>query len=146
MRRPARGSACASRPNKSASPAPRKPPGGGAKSADANRKRSGCSRRREPERLRAAQGLASQRRAWDLENGWRPRLEVSADEDRSRVREGNAVRLLAMFRRLAVSVYLEWRRRDMRRQRKSLRDFYDAMSLERPRRALALVSAARPSV
>ena len=100
---------------------------------------------REPERLDAATWLGRQRRAWDIENGLHQHLDVSADEDRSRVRH-HAVKVLAKFRRLGVSVFKEWQERDRRRARTSLHDFRDAMSRRTQRGGFALIAAHRPSL
>ena len=101
---------------------------------------------RPPERLDAPTWLARQRRAWDIENGLHQRLDTSAAEDRSRVRHRNAVKVLAKFRRLGVSVFKEWQGQDPRRARASLRDFQDAMSLRAQRAGFALIAARHPSL
>jgi hypothetical protein len=101
---------------------------------------------RAADRLAADRWLARQRRAWDIENGLPQRLDISAEEDRSRVRHRNAVPVLAAFRRLGVSVFKEWQTREPRRARATLRDFHDAMGLHAQRGGLALVAAARPSL
>jgi predicted transposase YbfD/YdcC len=46
---------------------------------------------RASEQLSAPQWLAAQRAYWGIESGLHQRLDVSADEDRSRVRHRNAV-------------------------------------------------------
>ncbi len=101
---------------------------------------------RPPERLDAATWLLRQRRAWDIENGLHQRLDASAAEDRSRVRHRNAVKVLAKFRRLGVSVFKAWQGRDPQRARASLRDFQDAMSLRAQQGGFALIAARRPSL
>lgn len=101
---------------------------------------------REPARLDADRWLARQRCAWGIENGLHQRLDVSAEEDRSRVRHRNAVQVLAAFRRLGVSAFKEWQSRSPRRARATLRDFHDAMCLHAQRGGFALVAAARPSL
>ena len=60
---------------------------------------------RAPEHLPARQWLEGQRDYWGIEAGLHQRLDVSADEDRSRVRHRNAVWVLAMFRRISVSLF-----------------------------------------
>lgn len=101
---------------------------------------------RAADRLDADRWLARQRRAWDIENGPHQRLGASADEDRSRVRQRQAVHVLALFRRVSVSVFKEWQTREPRRARATLRDFHDAMRLRAQRGGFALVAAARPSL
>jgi len=57
---------------------------------------------RQPELVSPSQWLADQRAYWGIETGLHQRLDVSADEDRSRVRHRNAAWVLAMFRRISV--------------------------------------------
>lgn len=99
-----------------------------------------------PDRLSAAQWLTRQRQAWGIENGLHQRLDVSADEDRSRIRDRNAIWVMGMFRRLAVSLMMEWKSRDPGRKRKSQRDFYEEMSRDYQRKAFNLVNAAKPTI
>lgn len=96
---------------------------------------------REPTRLSAAQWGFWQRAYWGVESGLHQRLDVSADEDRSRVRDRNAAWVLAMFRRLAVSFFVHWRGQDPKRSKATLPDFHEEMGLEHQRRAFALVSS-----
>lgn len=96
---------------------------------------------RAPARLTAPQWLAAQRAYWGIESGLHQRLDVSADEDRSRVRHRNAAWILGMFRRLSVSLFMHWRGQDSRRAKATLADFHEEMGLEHQRRAFALVNA-----
>lgn len=56
------------------------------------------------EQLDAAGWLQHKRGYWVIESRLHHALDVSLDEDRSRVRQPNAALVLGMFRRLAVSV------------------------------------------
>ncbi|MGQ9663337.1 MAG: hypothetical protein ACUVWX_13515 [Kiritimatiellia bacterium] len=76
----------------------------------------------------------------------RQSLDVSALEDLCWVRTGNAVSLLGMFRRLAISVFKEWKACDPKRKWTTLTDFYTVMSLEGHRPRMRLVTAKRPSL
>ncbi len=96
---------------------------------------------RESARLTAPQWQRFQRAYWGVEGGLHQRLDVSADEDRSRVRHRNAAWTLAMFRRLAVSLFMHWRGQDPKRTKATLPDFHEEMGLEHQRRAFALVIA-----
>jgi len=96
---------------------------------------------RAPERLSATEWLAAQRPYWGIESGLHQRLDVSADEDRSRVRHRNAVWVLGMFRRISVSLFMHWRDQDPRRAKATLADFHEEMGLQYQRRAFALVNA-----
>jgi len=96
---------------------------------------------REPARLTAQQWEQLQRNYWGVEAGLHQRLDVSADEDRSRVRHRNAAWILAMFRRLGVSLFMHWRGRAPKRAKATLPDFHEEMGLENQRRAFALVNS-----
>lgn len=56
------------------------------------------------ERLDAAGWIKLKRGYWVIESRLHHALDVSLDEDRSRVRNSNAALVLGMFRRLVVSV------------------------------------------
>ena len=96
---------------------------------------------REPARLTARQWEQLQRAYWGVEAGLHQRLDVSADEDRSRVRHRNAVWILAMFRRLGVSLFMHWRGQAPKRAKATLPDFHEEMGLENQRRAFALCNS-----
>ena len=96
---------------------------------------------REPERLNATQWQLAQRAYRGIESGLHQRLDVSADEDRSRVRHRNAAWILGMFRRIAVSLFMHWRAKDSKRSKTTLTDFHEEMGLEHQRRAFALVNS-----
>ena len=96
---------------------------------------------RASSRLAAPQWETFPRAYWGVEGGLHQRLDVSAAEDRSRVRHRNAAWILAMFRRLGVSLFLHWRTQDLKRTKATLPDFHEEMGLEHQRRAFALVIA-----
>jgi len=96
---------------------------------------------RDATRLTAPQWEVSQRAYWGVEGGLHQRLDVSADEDRSRVRHRDAAWILAMFRRIGVSLFIHWRAQDLKRAKATLPDFHEEMGLEHQRRAFALVMA-----
>jgi len=52
--------------------------------------------------------LKNKRLYWVIESRLHHPLDISLDEDRSRVRHPNAALVLAMFRRLTVSLALHW--------------------------------------
>jgi len=52
--------------------------------------------------------LRNKRLYWIIESRLHHPLDISLDEDRSRVRHPNAAMVLASFRRLTVSVALHW--------------------------------------
>lgn len=102
---------------------------------------------REAASLSPEQWLRLNRQAWSIENGLHQRLDVTALEDLCRVRKRNAVWILGMFRRLAVSLYCEWRSRNSHKAKyASLMDFFHVMAFENQRRGLALVTSRSPSL
>ena len=101
---------------------------------------------REPSAMNAVQCLVALRQYWGIENGVHQRVDASANEDRSRVRTVNAVWVMGMFRRLAVSIYAEWRSRSEKRRRASLHDFHNLMARHNKKHAYSLVSALSPSL
>jgi hypothetical protein len=82
---------------------------------------------------------------WGIENGLHLRLDVTAGEDRSRVRNPVSVLNLAMIRRATISVAVDWIRRCRNKRQATLQGFYDFMSAKNHRKAFALVTAAAPS-
>ena len=101
---------------------------------------------REPERMKAQQWLKFQRQYWGIESGLHQRLDVSGNEDRCRVRTRNAAWILGMFRRLAISLFMEWYLRTTKRKWMTLTDFFSEMSVNNQRRGFLLVSARQPSI
>lgn len=98
---------------------------------------------RPPEALSAARWLFEQRAYWGIEAGLHQRLDVSADEDRSRVRHRNAAWTLSLFRRISISLFMHWRSQDPKRHKKTLPDFHEEMRLDQQRRAFLLVVSKR---
>jgi hypothetical protein len=96
---------------------------------------------REPERLPARQWLEEQRNYWGIEAGLHQRLDVSADEDRSRVRHRNAAWVLSLFRRTSASLFMHWRTQNSKWAKATLPDFHEEMGLDQQRRAFALVNS-----
>jgi predicted transposase YbfD/YdcC len=101
---------------------------------------------RDPQSLDAEHWLSALRTYWGIESALHQRLDASANEDLSRVRNVNAIWVLGMFRRLAVSFYAEWRSKSEKRLRASLRNYHDEMSLNNQKHAFWLVSAKKPSL
>ena len=94
--------------------------------------------------MNAQQMLKADRRYWGIETGLHLRLDVIAGEDRSRVRNRNAVMNLAVIRRAVVSVAVHWIRHCRDRRRASMSGFYDFMSAQGGKKALSLVTASKP--
>lgn len=75
----------------------------------------------------APQLLQSARDYWDIESGLHQRLDVTAKEDASRVRNRNALLVLGLARRSMMGIFRDWRRRRENQRQSTLKDFYDAM-------------------
>lgn len=99
-----------------------------------------------PERLHAPTWLQVNRAGFaGIENGLHQRLDISHDDDRCRVRHPNSMILLGLFRRLANSLFMEWRSRQTNPQYLTTTDFATDMAAEGHRRALIMVTAMNPS-
>lgn len=99
------------------------------------------------ETLTAEQWLGLNRQSWGIENGLHLRLDVTAMEDRCRVRTQNAAWVLGMFRRLSISLYTEWRMRNpAKTKHKTYTDFLHVMSYNNHKKAFNLVNSLKPSL
>lgn len=96
-------------------------------------------------RLNASQWLAANRTYWGIEGGLHQRLDASTGEDYCRVRHRNAVWVLGMFRRLAVSLFAEWRSRDDKRRYTTMTDFQSYMGAEHARPGLRFLTSCKPA-
>jgi len=98
-----------------------------------------------PERLSASAWLRLNRGGFGgIENGLHQRLDVSLDDDRCRVRHPNAMGVLGIFRRLANSLFMEWRSRQTNPQYLTTTDFHVDMAAEGHRRAMIMVMTMSP--
>ena len=100
---------------------------------------------RQRGRLTAAAMLGADRGYWGIENGLHLRLDVTAGEDKSRVRHPVSALNLGMIRRATISVAITWIMRCRNKRQATLRGFYDAMSAGNARKALSLVTVSKPS-
>lgn len=85
------------------------------------------------------------RRYWGIENGLHLRLDVTAGEDRSRVRLPRAALNLAMIRRVTVSLAVHWIGKCRNPRQATLQGFYDFMAAHNAQKALSLVTAYKAS-
>ena len=98
----------------------------------------------QPEQCNAQELLQCRREYWGIEAGHQ-RLDITLDEDRSRVRTPKGMTVLGMFRRLAISFACAWTDHPQRRkQKKSTRDFQRHLAAENSRRGFSLVTAHGP--
>lgn len=82
---------------------------------------------------------------WGIETGLHTRLDVSAGEDRSRVRNRTNAFNLALMRRVAISVALHWIRKCPTPRKATTTGFFDFMSANQRKRAFSLVTACHSS-
>ena len=99
-----------------------------------------------PEQLNAEQWLEANRRGWGIENGLHLRLDVSLHDDRCRVRTPNALWILGMLRRLANSLFLEWRRHQPNAKHKTTTDFQTVMGEDNQAKAMRFVTNKHPAL
>jgi hypothetical protein len=92
-------------------------------------------------KLSALQMLQADRRYWGIETGLHLRLDVSAGEDRSRVRNRTSALNLGMMRRAVISVAVHWIRQCRNPRKATTSGFFDFMAASQRKRAFSLVTA-----
>lgn len=95
--------------------------------------------------LSARDMLQLDRKYWGIENGMHLRLDVSGQEDKSRVRTRSAAFNLCLFRRAAISFAVHWILRQPNPRLATTQGFYDDMSANGCRKAFSLVTTRKPS-
>jgi hypothetical protein len=98
-----------------------------------------------PSQLDAEQMLQLDRDYWGIESGLHQRLDVSSQEDKSRVRTPKAAFTLCLFRRAATSFAIHWIQRQRDKRLATTSGFYDAMGAKGSRKAFSLVTIKHPS-
>jgi hypothetical protein len=88
--------------------------------------------------------LAAVRLYWEIENGLHQRLDVTAKEDSSRVRNRNSLLLLGMVRRGVMGIFHAWRKKRKNKRQSTLNDFHDTMALHQHRQAAQLLRCHLP--
>ena len=99
-----------------------------------------------PQALNAQQWLLANRQSWGIESGLHQRLDVSLNDDRCRVRNANGLWVLGMFRRLANSLFMEWRGQQPNAKYKTTTDFQSAMGENNLAKAIRFVTCKRPNL
>jgi len=89
--------------------------------------------------------LKADRDYWGIESGLNYRLDVSAQEDKSRVRTRSSAFNLGLFRRAAISFGIAWIKKQPNKRKATLNGFYDEMSMKGFRKAFSLVTASKPA-
>lgn len=98
------------------------------------------------QQLDAAQWLRFNRAGWGIESGLHQRLDVSYNDDRCRIQSDNGIWVLGMFRRIANSLFMQWRSLQRRPDHVTTTDFQTLMSQDHRAAALRLVVKKRPSL
>jgi predicted transposase YbfD/YdcC len=98
------------------------------------------------ERLNASQWLKANRDGWGIESGLHQRLDISYNDDRCRVQSDKGIWIFGMFRRLANSLFMEWRQAQRRPDHVTTTDFQALLAYDNRRRALRFVSTQKPSL
>jgi hypothetical protein len=93
---------------------------------------------------KAKQLLHAIRTYWDIEAGLHQRLDVTAREDASRVRNRNALLVLGIVRRSIMGTFRCWRSQQRNQRQSTLQDFYDTMKKFHGRHAWQNITS-RPS-
>ena len=78
---------------------------------------------------------------WRIEAGHH-RLDVTAREDASRVRNRNSLTVLGLVRRITLGFHQAWRAKRKNQRQSTLKDFHDAMDRHQHRAAWRLIQAA----
>lgn len=99
-----------------------------------------------PQRLKAQTWLHLNRQGWGIESGLHQRLDVSYNDDRCRVQSDQGMLILGMYRRIANSLFMEWRQHQRRPEHVTTTDFQTLMAEAHRSRALRVVLAKRPSL
>lgn len=100
----------------------------------------------ELEEWSASQWLKANRDGWGIENGSHQRLDVTLNDDRCRVRSGNGLLVLGLFRRLVISLFMHWRLRQPNPPQKSLTDFQSLMGENNLARTMSFITSKRPKL
>jgi predicted transposase YbfD/YdcC len=97
----------------------------------------------ELDETRAGELLELIRLYWSIEGGLHQRLDVTAGEDLSRVRNRNAIKVLGILRRSTIGIYYHWRRGRKNQRQSTLKDFHDAMNKFNNRKAFSAVTTSK---
>lgn len=100
----------------------------------------------EPKELNAQRWLKLNRAAWGIESGLHQRLDISYNDDRCRVQSQEGIWIFGMFRRLANSLFMEWRAGQRRPEHVTTTDFHALLGQDNRRRAFRLVTTMNPSL
>jgi hypothetical protein len=98
------------------------------------------------ERLNASQWLKANRDAWGIESGLHQRLDISYNDDRCRVQSDKGIWIFGMVRRLANSLFMEWRQAQRRPDHVTTTDFQALLTQDNRRHALRFITSKKISL
>jgi hypothetical protein len=98
-----------------------------------------------PEILDPSKWLKLNRQGWGIESGLHQRLDISHNDDRCRLQSPSGIWMLGMFRRIAISLYMEWRAARRRPDHVTTTSFQALLAEEHRQRALRLLTTTRPN-
>jgi predicted transposase YbfD/YdcC len=81
---------------------------------------------------------------WSIESGLHQRLDISAQEDKSRVKTPKAALNLSLFRRASMSFAIHWIKLQKNKRFATTSGFYDQMRAKGLRKAFSLVTTKNP--
>jgi len=100
-----------------------------------------------PEQLDAQKWLELNRAGFaGIENGLHQRLDVSHNDDRCRICSSPALFVVGLLRRVANSLFMEWRSHQAHPEHLTTTDFQSALGEEHCRPAIRLLFNKRPSL
>lgn len=83
---------------------------------------------------------------WVGDREWEhQRPDVTLNEDRCRVRSGNGLLVKGLFRRLAISLFMDWRLRQPKPHQRSLTDFQSLMGENHLTPAISFITSKHPT-
>ena len=97
-------------------------------------------------RLPAPLWLKLNRQGWGIESGLHQRLDVSYNDDRCRIQNPKTMLIVGMFRRLANSLFMEWRQHRSHPEHLTTTDFQRVLGEELYSNAIDLVLKPSPSL
>ena len=96
-----------------------------------------------PKRLDAQKWLLSNRQGWGIESGLHQRLDVSYNDDRCRVRSDKGMFVLGIYRRIANSLFMEWRAAQRRPDQVTTTTFQTILGANHGAKAVRLMLSKR---
>ena len=83
---------------------------------------------------------------WRLQSEAGNATDISYNDDRCRVQSNSGIWMLGMFRRIAISLYMEWRSARRKPDHVTTTHFQSLLAEDNRRRAVRLFTTSRPNV